>query len=313
MLCPYGLIYIRFMLPASLRTLLTGLVDYAGLFPPAQLPMKHAVEEYASYLTDSDAWMLGRFVVPVARLAEFEQHAEPLAPPAPSDGAWRLSALSGDDLIADVRAIGEFNAKHAAEGAPAAVIDTVEFKVTAPDQIDEAWRDLPSWLTAYAEFPLAADPAPYLAALKTTGGRAKARTGGVVAVAFPPAAALARFIVACIRAEVPFKATAGLHHPLRGEYRLTYERDSANTTMFGFLNVFLAGALARSGAQEDTVAALLGERDGANFAFDENEVRWRGHVISLDSLAHTRTSGAIAFGSCSFREPVDDLRNLALL
>ena len=104
-----------------------------------------------------------------------------------------------------------------------------------------------------------------------------------------------------------------MHHPLRGEYRLTYERDSVSATMFGFVNVFLAGALARAGASEETVAGLLEEREPSNFAFAENEARWRGHIISLDSLAHTRAAGAIAFGSCSFREPVDDLRNLALL
>ena len=54
-----------------LRSLLTGLVDYAGLFPPAELAMAQAVEKYASYRKGAHTWMLGRFVLPVPRLEEF--------------------------------------------------------------------------------------------------------------------------------------------------------------------------------------------------------------------------------------------------
>ena len=56
---------------ASLRALLSGVVDYAGLFPPAGLPLDQAIRNYARYRQGSDAWMLGRFVIPAARLAEF--------------------------------------------------------------------------------------------------------------------------------------------------------------------------------------------------------------------------------------------------
>lgn len=305
--------YYSDMLPATLRTLLTGLIDYAGLFPPAQLSMADAVTNYADYLTSPDAWMLGRFVVPVSRLGELEAQAESLAPRAPSEGAWKLSALIGDDLVGDIRAIGELNSRHAAEGAAAMMVDTLELKVGDVDHIERAWQVIPSWATAYGEVPITGDPAPLIAALKAVGGRAKARTGGIVTKAFPPAASLARFIVACARAGVPFKATAGLHHPLRGEFRLTYDATSGSATMFGFLNVFMAGALAYSGVDVATVAALLDERDASGFVFSEDEVRWREYTVTLDHLAHARTEGAIAFGSCSFREPVDDLRSLALL
>ena len=72
----------------SLDILLAQIVDYAGLFPPADLPMDQAVANYAAYRQDPGAWMLGRFVVPVARLDEFAQAAAPFlaygsATPAP--------------------------------------------------------------------------------------------------------------------------------------------------------------------------------------------------------------------------------------
>jgi hypothetical protein len=112
---------------------------------------------------------------------------------------------------------------------------------------------------------------------------------------------------------VPFKATAGLHHPLRGEYRLTYEPDAPSATMFGFLNVFAAAALAAAGAGDGELIELLEERRRSAFTFAADGLRWGSHVVTLDQLERSRTSFAVAFGSCSFREPVDDLQELVLL
>jgi hypothetical protein len=293
-----------------LATLLAGLVDYAGLFPPAALDMPDAVREYAGYRRGTHAWMLGRFVLPVARLGEFAQAADPLLPRDPK-AAWPLAVLASADPAETVKLVGEFNCRHAAAGAGTAVVDTLELKASTPAEIAMVVPKLPTWLVPYVETPLA-DPAPFIEALARHGGRAKARTGGIAASAFPATAEVARFIVACTKAGVPFKATAGLHHPLRGEFRLTYEPGSPSGTMFGFLNVFLAAALARTGADERDVAALLEERDPAAIAFGADGVRWRHHLLSTDLLRAARDA-AISFGSCSFREPVDDLTALGLL
>lgn len=293
-----------------LATLLAGLVDYAGLFPPAALDMPDAVREYAGYRRGTHAWMLGRFVLPVARLGEFAQAADLLLPRDPKS-AWPLAVLASADPAETVKLVGEFNCRHAAAGAGAAVVDTLELKASTPAEIAMVVPKLPTWLVPYVEIPLA-DPAPLIDALARHHGRAKVRTGGIAAAAFPTAGEVARFIVACTKAGVPFKATAGLHHPLRGEFRLTYEPGSPSGTMFGFLNVFLAAALARTGADERDVAALLEERDAAAFAFAEDGVRWRRHHLSADVLRAARDA-AVSFGSCSFREPVDDLTALGLL
>ena len=84
---------------ASLRTLLTEIVDYAGLFPPSELTMATAVQNYSNYLKAEHAWMLGRFVCPVARLEEFGEYAGKLLN---SKQTWRLSALAGEYLAADL-------------------------------------------------------------------------------------------------------------------------------------------------------------------------------------------------------------------
>jgi hypothetical protein len=172
---------------------------------------------------------------------------------------------------------------------------------------------MPSWLQAYVEIPVARDPAPLVAAIGAGGGRAKVRTGGITADAFPPASDLVRFIRTCLSAGVPFKATAGLHHPLRADYRLTYEPDSPRGTMFGFLNLFLATAYLADGLDDDTAARLLEERDAAAIRWDDSGVAWRGRRLGLDALGRAREAGIVSFGSCSFTEPIGDLESLRLL
>ena len=296
----------------ALTTLLSGLVDYAGLFPPAALDMADAVREYDVHRRGPHAWMLGRFVLPVARLGEFEQVAGPLLP-RDQKAAWPLAVLASADPAETVKLALGFNCRAAAPEAGAAVVDTLELKATTPAEIAAVAPKVPTGLVTYVEIPLHDDPAPLIEALRAHGARAKVRTGGVTPDAFPSPAALARFIVHCTRFGVPYKATAGLHHPLRGEYRLTYAPDSPTGTMFGFLNVFLAGTIARLGGREADVVAMLEERDPAAIEVDGFQIRWRHFRLRADDIHYIRNRFGQSFGSCSFREPVDDLTALGLL
>jgi hypothetical protein len=292
---------------SAVRTLLAGSIDYAGLFPPAGLDMATSVRQYADYLRDPDAWALGRFVVPAARLAEFEREAVPFAPEAGA-GPWRLSVLLSADAAHELETLGEFNCRHAGPGAPALSGDVVEARADSVEAVHRLLAALPRWAQAYVEIPLDRDPLPLVAAVAEHGARAKVRTGGVTGDAFPTAVAVARFLRACTDAGVPFKATAGLHHPLRAEYRLTYQPDSPRGVMFGFLNVFLAAAYLRHGMAEADAVRLLEERDPGTIRFSESAVEWRGHRLDQAAIAAARESGIVAFGSCSFTEPVSELR-----
>jgi hypothetical protein len=294
----------------SIRALLSGIVDYAGLFPPAKLEMAPAVRDYAQYGEGGMAWMLGRFVLPAARLEEFEAAAGKLLPP-PGRPAWPLSALAAGDLAETARLVEAFRARRAGSGAE---ITSLESRISDPAGIRDALAAAPEGVELFFELPAHDDPAPALEALAGTVARAKIRTGGVTGDAFPTADQLLRFILACTRAGVPFKATAGLHHPLRGEYRLTYEPDSPSGTMFGFLNVFLAAAFARAGRLDETaLLRLLEESDPSSLEFDDEGAGWHGERLSLAELARSRGSLALSYGSCSFTEPVEELRALGLL
>ncbi|HEU5303591.1 MAG TPA: hypothetical protein VFU40_03010 [Gemmatimonadales bacterium] len=297
---------------SAIRTLLQGSIDYAGLFPPAGLDMATAVANYARYHTGPSAWALGRFITPAGRLPEFEIEVSRL-PRSSHPRPWRLGVLAGPDLAHDLGQIDNFSRRHMEAGSPALVADTVELKAASEDGIRDALQRTPASLQAYIEVPIDRDPSTLVAAIGRAGGRAKVRTGGVSRDAFPSSGALLRFVASCIRAAVPFKATAGLHHPLRGDYRLTYAADSPCGTMFGFLNLFLAVAFLRAGMIEAEVAQLLEEGAAEAFQFDETGLSWRKHRLELPVLRDVRRDGIISFGSCSFTEPIDDLEALRLL
>ncbi|HYO76765.1 MAG TPA: hypothetical protein VE010_09910 [Thermoanaerobaculia bacterium] len=244
----------------SLRALLEGLIDYAGLFPPAALSMQDAVRNYARYREDEYAFALGRFVVPADRAEEV-----PETFPLSVLGVDEIKAATADDVA---RIAGEANGR------------TVYVEIT-----DVALLD-----------PIAEH-----------GLRAKIRTGGITPDAFPAIGNIAEFLRACKAKGVAFKATAGLHHPLRCVRPLTYEPNAVTGTMHGFLNVFLAAAL------PDHAEAILEEGDATAFAFDDDGASWRGHRVSTDELIAMRRNFATSFGSCSFDEPIGDLRELGWL
>jgi hypothetical protein len=295
----------------SLRDLLSGLIDYAGLFPPAALDMRTATRRYAEYREGEYRWALGRFVLPVARLDEFEKAAEGILPDGgwEGDDFWRLSALGGDDLPSDLNRIAEFNQKRAG----AAVIDTIEIKAGRVGDIENVVKLTPANLMPYFEVSIGDDPTELIKSIAEAEARAKVRTGGVTADAFPSSFDLARFIKICAEEDVPFKATAGLHHPLRSVNTLTYAPDSASAMMHGFLNVFLAAAFAQSGLDVDRLVELLEEKSPEAFQFDSGGVTWRDEMIVRGQLRNSRNLLAIAFGSCSFEDPIDDLKKIGLL
>lgn len=136
--------------------------------------------------------------------------------------------------------------------------------------------------------------------------RAKIRTGGVTADAFPDARFIAGFLRICKERGIKFKATAGLHHPVRCVRPLTYEPDAPIGTMHGFVNLFIAAALVEH-AEE-----ILKDDDPRSFAFDDDGAQCRDRRLTLDDLRELR-SRAISFGSCSFEEPIDDSRKLGWL
>ncbi|MGA3105672.1 MAG: hypothetical protein ABSD53_14410 [Terriglobales bacterium] len=293
------------------RALLRELIDYAGLFPPASLSMASSVANFNAYLNSHWNWTLGRFIVPVARLDEFEQALKALPGSGEATPSWRLSVLPGSDVVEDVARIRDFNTRMAGvDSERRAMIEAVEVKVNNPGEIARLSRIVPAELETYFEFPLSS-AGECISAVSGVGRRAKIRTGGETPEKFPTSADVVEFIRLCAAANVPFKATAGLHHPLRSIHRLTYEDNSPSGMMHGFLNVFLAAAFLRAGMEPALAISLL-ESCGP-WEFSSDGIQWWKNRLGAEEIAAARKDFAISFGSCSFTEPIDDLQSLGLL
>jgi hypothetical protein len=267
------------MTARALRTLLEGLIDYAGLFPPAALSMDEAVRNYARYRQGPYAWALGRFVVPQDRVGEVP-------------GEFPVSVLWSDPSSTAGFQPAPSEGRQDAGGTP------LEVKASTSEDVDRIAATA-AGRTVYVEVTDLA----LLDAIAKHGLRAKIRAGGVTADAFPAPEAIAHFIRACRDAGLSFKATAGLHHPVRCVKPLTYAADAPRGTMHGFVNVFLAAA------KPERAEDILGEEDPRAFVFSDRGVTWRGEPIDISGVRRFATS----FGSCSFEEPIADLKELGWL
>jgi hypothetical protein len=239
---------------------LAGLIDHAALFPPASMSLPDALAEDRRARESPHAGLLNRFVVPAARVAELPADRPALSVVlAGTDDAALLEAAEGVEAVELV--LDGPRPRPADVIAAYRALQPLGVETYFELVIDESWRD---------SVPAA------IGAVAAVGGRVKLRCGGA---SIPSVEQVALVVACCREARVPFKATAGLHHPVRrGEEH-------------GFLNL-----LAATTAPPGRLEAVLAEEDPAAIDFAE-----------ADRTLFT------SFGSCSWREPIDDLRELGVL
>lgn len=316
-------------LMSSVQTLMGGLIDYAGLFPPSKLPMKRATENYAKYLRAEHADFVGRFICPVPRLEELSKEAAIVMPgtyatsgyPEHADvlEPWQISGIIMGDLEENLEMIYRFNEHHDDEENGLALVDAIEMRVGSSEEIDEALEIIPEMIDTAFEVPqdiiMNGDPRGLIAAMSGSGVLAKIRCGGVEPSMYPSSENIANFMIACKNASVMFKCTAGLHHPIRSEQALTYEDDAPRGVMHGFVNVFVAAAhvLSAKSADFEAVVGILEEMDPKAFIFNEQGVIHKKTRVSTIQLAQMREGFATSYGSCSVDEPIADLKAMGLL
>ena len=287
---------------ASARALMAGAVDYAGLFPPAQLPLADALAEYRRALAGADAWMLGRFIVPAVQLSVL---ADAVVPDAHDGRGWTVSAIVREHMDEDAAAVQTFNQRAANQRVR---VDTIECRPSSSDSITWLAKTFSPAFSVHVEVGVGATSPDDLRVVARHQLRAKVRTGGLAPGAFPAPASLVAFIESARDMGVPFKATAGLHHAMRGAYPLSDEIGAQSATMHGFVNLMLATAAVGARLPTAIAAALLTRTDHAALVFDDDRVRWGDVELSTNAIGRMREAQCVSFGSCSFREPADEYR-----
>lgn len=301
---------------ADARTVfLRRLIDDAGLFPPARLPMADAIAGHVRARRGPHAWMQGRFLCPASRLPELAATLDGDPGAVPTLGVI-LDRRASEDwetaVSADLEAIAAFSAI-----ASDVRVDVVETALPAADEpavgqaIGALLRRLSPGVTPYLEVPGgAATVVRAVAAARAdadgSAPAAKIRCGGLSPEAFPSPDQVAAFLTACASAGVPAKATAGLHHPIR------HHDDANGWWEHGFVNVVGAATLAANGEPATVVTHLLAEDDPGALGLDEAGFSWRGRAWGPQGVAAGRAL-LVAYGSCSFDEPVEGLAALGML
>lgn len=332
---------------ASLRALLSDVVDYAGLYPPAQLEFDAAIRNYAAYRASKDAWMLSRFACPVGRLSHLNPYLGELFAGQPP---LRVTVIGsgGDDtesflhnLHRDVAAVEHYHLEQPRrvllEGyetrLPAAALESGD-RAAIRRLVDAAVARLHEGdafePAAFFETPLVGDWREGIALVsealadairaRSPGGSDesanaapprlgfKLRCGGTAPEAFPSVEQVTTVIERCRDAGVPIKFTAGLHHPMR------HYDPGVRMFIHGFLNLFAAGVLAYTLALDHhDIQAIIEEQDARHFSFTNEFFGWNEAEATISEIQFARRHRVTSFGSCDFDEPREELTHLGLL
>ncbi|MEE8330500.1 MAG: hypothetical protein V3R84_01885 [Acidimicrobiia bacterium] len=292
------------------RIVFGGLIDYAGLFPPASLDMAGAVVGFRDSRRSSFNWVVDRFIVPASRLEELG--LELASSMSAGEEPWRLSVIADLGEFPSFRETHRAIAGYSAEMATASSVELVEAKLPSSpadsDVGDAAVEFATMGVVAFFEMPPDELPIDAIAAARRQRDvaiGAKLRCGGETADQFPSPDRVAAFIVGCVARSLPFKCTAGLHHPVR------HVADDTGFVHHGFLNILAASLSAFEG--RDDLVDILTDDDPSSFTVSRSGFSWRGRAFRADSITSSRAAGFVGYGSCDFEEPVADLVELGML
>ncbi|MCB0335081.1 MAG: hypothetical protein KDD62_02210 [Bdellovibrionales bacterium] len=275
-----------------------NIIDYAGLFPPAQLPLTEAFSHFQNYHTGAHSALLGSFIAPVPQLESLVKILD-LATPLPvsiittsveADSKLISASLN---LAKDALQPSSFETKFRHEDNFQFVKSSLKGAHNiAPDAfvffelgLSENWElELEEYLSLISGKPLAAF---------------KLRCGGTQ---LPSPLEAAQAITTCSRLGIPMKFTAGLHHAVR----------SGKT--HGFLNMFFAAIAAfELELSLDEVLLIIENEETETLKLNDHGIEWAGHQLTITQIDHARQHSVFSFGCCSFDEPIQDLIQLGWL
>jgi hypothetical protein len=287
-----------------------GLIDYAGLFPPTSLAIGAAVDVYRSARVGPHHWILGRFLCPASDLEELAAIA--------TSGFGHGEAPWNIGVIMD-RPPGESAALAAAfrrEMTPAMRVTGVEVPISVEasvaalvDMVGTIDKDAATFVEVDVAAPLRPQVVEIATALddRSATGGAKIRCGGLTPEQFPRPHTMATFIVEAANASLSFKATAGLHQPIR------HHDPDLDVWRHGFVNILVATAAAADGADLDLVEEIISETDTEAFSVTPMLATWRDLTVPGSAIRRARQGGFMGYGSCDLDEPIEGLEALGFL
>jgi hypothetical protein len=284
--------------------LFAGLVDDAAVFPPGNASVPDAVRRHRGHRTAWYAPLIGPLVVPDTELAAVcrvaaatSTDSEPLAVSVVvTGGAGGLVALARRDLPGLRVAAAEIGLRDLDD-----LTGNAQRVVAASAELDDD-------VTVYVELPFQHDGIGQhgwpgvIEAVEAAGLLGKLRLGGLEPDAYPTPDQLAEQLSHLIEADLPFKATAGLH---RAWPNTVVNHAGRTLHQHGFVTLLMAVEALVDGADPEDAAELLRLDDP-------------GRIVAAldgwdDATAARVRRRFRSFGCCGVTDPVDDLVALGLL
>lgn len=278
----------------GLHAFIDNIIDYAGLFPPANLDLKSVVDNYVKYMQEENSFILGKLICPINMLEAMGE------------------CLKGHKLNNPIQVIGLVNQPNSSKNVEEAIdsfrkkyhklaeISSLEVKFFADDTLSET-TTLNSMLPTFVEVK----DLNQVDEIRKSGAGIKVRCGGVTPNDFPSSSSVASIILRCVDTETPLKFTAGLHHPIRH-----YSQEYA-CKMHGFVNIFGGTILAYKQKMDlHDLIHILDDEYAPHFTFDDDGFRWKDLSADCKMIESLRINALQGFGSCSFDEPITDIKTL---
>jgi hypothetical protein len=279
--------------------------------------MEAAIRNYFAYQRHPHAWMLARFVCPVARLAELDTAIAKDFPHATVRltviGRPDKPLLGMDEIDTGIGPskrlrVEGFEGRLPPNYAPEDVVALAEAQQSVQATNNPIALFLECHPSAKSVHDLALLAEHWSNQNTSVPLGWKIRLGGNAPFVIPSLNEVASFILACRDMGSCWKATAGLHQPLGGW------DDEHKTFHFGFLSLFAASVLAQVHELDaQQIQDILQETDIGKFCFEDDGFAWRDFSANNGQIAWARKTSLVSFGSCSFEEPVQCLRQLNLL
>ena len=298
-------------LSLAVKALFESLIDYAGVFPPASLGLKVAVDNYLAYRDREYSWVLSRLLATAPQICELPSLIpDNLGNPIPLS---LITKTPAEDLHKIEQAL--LALRHRVTLASIEV--TLNYNEDLSEQINQVTHSVASLATEntrpfiYFEVIygdewknrvrrlLAELRRASTTSLNSTGF--KLRCGGLPQ-SFPTPSDIAFALHETASSQVPIKFTAGLHHPF---YRRALN-GVVEETSHGYFNVFFAALMAHTrGCSLSYLERVITESTSTP-AVSNDRIMWLDSAISAEEIRNTRATRVISFGSCSFDEPILD-------
>jgi hypothetical protein len=311
---------------SSKHALLSNVIDYAGNFPPAALPLDEAMNRAATFRkTARHPWLMGRLT---SKWSDIKTFHPPRLFNCGADGVpWIFTALGTEvssladwerTLEWDLREIRNFNARYSGTSLKIWVVGyeakipelpVNDIPVRMSSYLDRFWESTGGNTDLYLEIGMGEGFENRLTPVIESVGRwmeEKSISRWTPGLKFrlaghykPTASEVAAAISQTTFARFKFKATQGLHSAV------------THDGQFGFVNLFAALNFSQAFGSEafgvHKIESCLKEEDPQKFEFRADRFRWRDTELSVEEIETARRFHSGSFGSCSVDEPDESL------